>query len=206
MKNDYTGGGTKISIPPTVLFSVMGVINDCNRTMTSDFKRPGETVYVLGLTKNEMGGSEYADALGLCGTVPQVDAVSARIRYERMYRAIQHGLVTAVHDISDGGLAVCLAEMALAGRTGVDINVTAVPNLDCPLPEQILYSESPSRFVVTVAEDKRASFETLFAGDFLAAIGQTTANGHLTLRATGTTLVNSSVEDVATIWKKTLNF
>ncbi len=206
MKNDYTGGGTKISIPPTVLFSVMGVIPDCAKTMTSDFKRPGETVYILGLTRNELGGSEYADSLGLCGNVPQVDAVSARIRYERMYQAIQNGLLTAAHDISDGGLAVTLAEMALAGRTGADIDIKNVPALDCPLPEQVLYSESASRFVVTVARGREAAFEALFAGDFLAAIGTTTGDGCLTLRSGGEALVSAAVEDLATAWKKTLDF
>jgi len=206
MKNDYTGGGTKISIPPTVLFSVMGVIEDCTKTMTSDFKRAGETVYVLGLTKNELGGAEYADALGVCGAVPQVDAVSARIRYERMFKAIQAGLITAAHDVSDGGLAVAVAEMALAGRIGADIDVDKIPALGCPLPEQRLYSESASRFVVTVAEDKRAAFEALFAGDFMAAIGTTTADEKLTLRGSGKMLVNAAVEDLATAWKKALDF
>ena len=206
MKNDYTGGGTKISIPPTVLFSVMGVIDDCTKTMTSDFKAPGETVYVLGLTRNELGGSEYADHLGICGAVPQVDAVSARIRYERMHQAITSGLLTAAHDASEGGLAVTLAEMALAGRTGADIDVDRVPALDCPLPEQRLYSESASRFVVTVAEDNRPAFEALFAGDFMAAIGQTTADGRLTLRAGNANLTSAPVEELATAWKATLDF
>ena len=206
MKNDYTGGGTKISIPPTVLFSVMGVVDDCAKTMTSDFKRPGETVYVLGLTKNEMGGSEYADHLGVCGAVPQVDAVSARTRYERMHQAITSGLLTAAHDVSDGGLAVAVAEMALAGRIGADIDIDKVPALDCPLPEQRLYSETASRFVVTVADDKRAAFETLFAGDFMAAVGQTTPDGKLTLRAGNATLTISAVEELVMAWKKTLDF
>lgn len=206
MKNDYTGGGTKISIPPTVLFSVMGVINDCNKTMTSDFKRPDEHVYVLGLTKNELGGSEYADALGICGAVPQVDAVSARIRYERMHEAITTGLLSAAHDVSDGGLAVAVAEMALAGRIGADIDTDLIPALDCPLPEQRLYSESASRFVVTVTDNNRAAFEALFAGDFMAAIGKTTADVKLTLRAGSAILVNASVEHLATAWKKTLDF
>jgi len=205
MKNDYTGGGTKISIPPTVLFSVMGVIPDCNKTMTSDFKRPDELVYVLGLTKNEMGGSEYADALSVCGDVPQVDAVSARTRYERVYAAIQQGLLTACHDISDGGLAVALAEMALAGRTGACVDVTATPSLDCSV-EQILYSESASRFVITVKSENKAAFEALFARDFVGCIGKTTADEKLTLKATGTTLVSASVEDLATSWKRTLDF
>ncbi len=206
MKNDYTGGGTKISIPPTVLFSVMGVVPDCTKTMTSDFKRPDEAVYVLGLTRNELGGSEYADQLGLCGSVPQVDAVPARTRYERMHLAITSGLLTAAHDVSDGGLAVCLAEMALAGRIGADIDMDKVPALDCPLPEQRLYSESASRFVVTVPSDRRAAFEALFCGDFMASIGRTTADGTLTLRAGDKTLVSAEVEGLALAWKKTLDF
>lgn len=204
MKNDYTGGTTKISIPPTVLFTVMGVIADANKTMTTDFKQPGQCVYILGLTKNETGGSEYAEALGLCGDIPQVDAVSARIRYQRMHQAITSGLLTAAHDISDGGLAVALAEMALAGRLGADIDVSAVPSLDCSV-EQALYSESPSRFVVTVAEDNIPAFETLFKDDFCGYLGRTTNDALLTLRDKKTTLASIPVDDLATAWKKTLD-
>ena len=96
--------------------------------------------------------------------------------------------------------------MALAGRIGANIDVDKIPALDCPLPEQRLYSESASRFVVTVAEDNRAAFDALFAGDFMAPIGQTTADGTLTLRAGSTTLVSCAVDDLATAWKKTLDF
>jgi len=99
-----------------------------------------------------------------------------------------------------------VAEMALAGRTGADIDVDKVPALNCPLPEQRLYSESASRFVVTVADQNRAAFEALFAGDFLAPIGQTTADGKLTLRASAATLASAAVEDLAVAWKKTLDF
>lgn len=205
MKNDYTGGDTKISIPPTVLFSVMGVIEDCTKAMTSDFKAPGELIYVLGLTKNEMGGSEYADALGLGGTVPQVDALSARARYERMFTAIQNGLITAAHDISDGGLAVALAEMALAGRIGAQVDALAAPHLDCSV-EQILYSESASRFVVTVKGQNQTAFESLFKGDFIGLVGRTTDDGQLHIRAKEQELLRAHVEDLAASWKKTLDF
>lgn len=205
MKNDYTGGGQKISIPPTVLFSVMGVIEDCTQTMTSDFKRPGEALYMLGLTYNEIGGSEYADFLGLCGNVPQVDALAARTRYERMHTAITQGLITAAHDLSDGGLAVAVAEMALAGRIGADINLARVPHLDCPLPEQRMYSESASRFVVTVQPQHVSAFEALFAGDF-CPIGQTTDTGRLVLREAHQVLVDMDVHELATCWKTTLDF
>jgi phosphoribosylformylglycinamidine synthase len=84
--------------------------------------------------------------------------------------------------------------------------VARVPALDCPLPEQRLYSESASRFVVTVADQNRAAFEALFAGDFLAPIGQTTADGKLTLRDGAATLASTPVADLASAWKKTLAF
>jgi phosphoribosylformylglycinamidine synthase len=82
MKNDYKGGGKKISIPPTVLYSVIGVLPDVNKCQTSDFKQAGDTIYILGLTRPELGGSELSDQLGFVSSaVPQVDAVDARERY-----------------------------------------------------------------------------------------------------------------------------
>jgi phosphoribosylformylglycinamidine synthase subunit II (EC 6.3.5.3) len=103
-----------------------------------------KAVYVLGLTKNELGGSEYADALGVCGAVPQVDAVSARIRYERMFEAIQAGLITAAHDVSDGGLAVAVAEMALAGRIGATSTWTRSRPWVAPCPNSASTANRPA--------------------------------------------------------------
>ncbi|MCG2732257.1 AIR synthase-related protein, partial [Pseudodesulfovibrio aespoeensis] len=114
MKNDYKGGGRKISIPPTVLFSVIGVIPDVNKCVTSDFKAPGDLVYLLGLTRPEFGGSEVAAQLGFShGSVPQVDLLTAKARYETVFAAIQARLISACHDCSDGGLGVTLAEMCI---------------------------------------------------------------------------------------------
>lgn len=77
MKNDYTGGGKKISIPPTVLFSVLGIMDDVKKAVTSDFKKPGDRLYIIGNTARELAGSEIADQLGIaCNTVPRVDAKS----------------------------------------------------------------------------------------------------------------------------------
>jgi phosphoribosylformylglycinamidine synthase len=121
MKNDYRVGDTKISIPPTVLFSVLGVLDDVTKVVTMDAKRSGDVVYVLGVTRAELGGSEYYALFGHLGnSVPRVDATAARHLYEALSTAIGGDLVASCHDCSDGGLAVALAETAFAGGFGMD--------------------------------------------------------------------------------------
>ena len=208
MKNDYTGGGTKISIPPTVLFSVMSVMGDVNKSMTSDFKAPGQRIYILGLTRAELGGSELAQELGLSGgQVPQVDALAARKRYLAVHEAIGQGLITACHDLSDGGLAVGLAEMAIAGRIGAEVDLAAVPVPAGDMrAEEILYSESASRFLVTVAEERAEAFEALFAGQKAACIGRTVEGEGVVVTRDDKPVMTASVGDLTAAWKKTLDW
>jgi len=208
MKNDYTGGGEKISIPPTVLFTVLSVIDDAAQAMTSDFKKPGDVIYLLGLTRPEFGGSEIADELGFdAASVPQVDALTARTRYETMRKAAKGKLVNACHDCSDGGLAVALAEMCIAGRLGADVDLSCVPaSPDCAAALEILYSESHSRFIVGVPSENVASFERLFAGQWLSPIGRVTPDAKLTVRTKGRLLFQEDVEDLALAFKATLDW
>ncbi len=206
MKNDYKGGGVKISIPPTVLYSVMGKMPDIKKAVTSDFKHAGELVYVLGLTRPELGGSELASELGVsCAEVPQVDLVSARQRYLAYFQATQRGLVTACHDCSDGGLGVALAEMCLAGRIGADIDLDAVPACGCASALELLYSESQSRLVASVKPQDAAAFEALFAGQHVARIG-VVGGAELVLRSGGAELLRTDVEALAESFKAPLNW
>jgi len=205
MKNDYTGGGEKISIPPTLLFSVMGVIPDVNLAVTSDFKTPGDRIYLLGVTRRELGGSELASELELTGGhVPTVDAATALSAYRTLHKAMSRRLVTACHDLSDGGLAVALAEMCIGGRLGAEINLAHIPQEagDNLSPTEILYSESASRLLVTVAETDTAAFEALFAGSKapIAFIGRVTAEPTLIIPA----LLSLPVDRLAAAFKKTL--
>ena len=206
MKNDYKGGGVKISIPPTVLYSVVAKMPDINRAVTSDFKHAGELVYVLGLTRPELGGSELSSELGLsCDQVPQVELVSARERYLAYFEATQKGLVTAAHDCSDGGLAVALAEMCLGGRIGADIDLDLVPQCGCVNPLEVLYSESASRLVVSVKPENASAFEELFSGQQLALIG--VVNGvRLTVKSGSGALLGTAVEALAESFKAPLNW
>ncbi|MBM3301878.1 MAG: phosphoribosylformylglycinamidine synthase, partial [Deltaproteobacteria bacterium] len=117
MKNDYSIGETKISIPPTVLFSAVGIVPDVRQAVTSDFKCPGDLIYVLGATRDETGGSEYFASLGYVGNkVPRVVDPHCAIRmYRALHNAIRKDLVASCHDLSDGGLGVGLAESAFSG-------------------------------------------------------------------------------------------
>jgi len=208
MKNDYLGDNIRISIPPTVLFSVISVIPDVNLCLSSDFKEPGQDIYILGLTADELGGSEAASQLNLAGGCPpQVDLLANRLRYRTFYRAVQKRLITSCHDLSDGGLGVALAEMAMGGRLGARVDLSLVPVLHGSLSWwKILYSESAGRFLLTIRPKDRGRLEELFAGQCLSRIGQTTSGSELEIFLAGQMLFQMDVEEMARAWKKTLDW
>ncbi|MDL2317117.1 hypothetical protein LJC59_08610, partial [Desulfovibrio sp. OttesenSCG-928-A18] len=219
MKNDYSGGGAKISIPPTVLFSVLGYIPDVNKALTSDFKAPGQAIYILGITRNELGASELADELRLRGgAVPQVEALPALARYRLLFTAIQSGYLSACHDLSDGGLGVALAEMAIGGRLGARVDLELVPARGFESEDAspaaadaaagLLYSESASRLLVTVPPAHIRDFEALFSpasgcclGFDAALIGKVTDSDRLMVAAGEAVIMDLAVEELAAAFK-----
>lgn len=203
MKNDYTGGGVKISIPPTVLFSVIGVMDDTRLAVSSDFKNAGDVLYIIGQTKNELAGSEIASELSLNATqVPEVNPSEALVAYRALYQAMQQRLVSACHDLSDGGFAVALAEMCLGGRIGAKIDLDHIPQSGGLSPLEILYSESTSRLLVSVRPENCGAFETIL-GSRATKIGETTQpNGFLDISG----ICTVPVEELAVAFKKTLNW
>ncbi|MGC9323586.1 MAG: AIR synthase-related protein [Desulfomonilia bacterium] len=207
MKNDYIVGDIKISIPPTLLISVIGKIGDVSRSVSMDVKYPGDLMYILGKTKKELGGSEYYASLGLKGgSVPKVDSSTARTRYTLLHQAIFSGLVSSSHDISDGGLVVCLAEKAFAGGLGIRVDLASVPVEDDMSDTEILYSESQSRIVITVPPDKADQIEALFGND-AAPIGHVVPDGRMVVRShNGGTLIDEDIMKLKSAWKAPLNF
>ncbi|WP_424357158.1 phosphoribosylformylglycinamidine synthase subunit PurL [Methanocella sp. MCL-LM] len=177
MKNDYKlkgedGKDYKISIPPTVLFSAVGVVPDVRKCVTMDAKMAGDLVYAVGTTKDELGGSRFYNLLGATGNnVPKVNAATAKKTYDAMSSAIDAGLVASCHDCSDGGLAVALAETAFSGGFGMEIDLNRVPAERLFRDAQVLFSESASRFVVTVAPNNAKAFEQAMEGVPCARIG-----------------------------------
>jgi len=207
MKNDYIGGDIKISIPPTILISVIGKINDVFRAVTMDLKKDGNLLYMLGKTEKELGGSEYLASFGRKGSsVPKVHAAKAYARYRTLHEAIASGLIRAAHDVSDGGLAVCLAEMAFAGGLGLDADLGKIPAEVSMNDTEILYSETPSRFVIEVKPEHAPAVEALFGPD-AARIGTVTTKERVIIRSKDQGILLD--EDLAALkgaWKATLDF
>ena len=204
MKNDYRIGDTKISIPPTVLFTAVGIIQDVNKVISMDVKNPGDLVYVLGETKDEMGGSEYLALRGQIGVnVPKVDTEKARVLYEKLSEAITRGLVASCHDCSDGGLGVALAESAFAGGFGVDVDIS---ELGLESNAVALFSESQSRFVVTVPLANALPFEAALEGCHLTRIGEVIPQETVRLRGCGGLDAEATLAELKEAWQRPLRW
>jgi len=207
MKNDYIVGDRKISIPPTVLFSTIGKIEDVRKAVTMDVKRPDDRIYVLGITKDELGASEYFASLGYIGNdVPKVNAASAKKLYIALEKAIREGIVASCHDCSDGGLGVALAESAFSGDLGMTIELTKVPVENIRRADTILFSESQSRFVVTVAPEKVERFEEIMKGNVFADIGAVTAQQNFTVMDGEKVVLSAGIEELKEAWQGTLRW
>jgi phosphoribosylformylglycinamidine synthase len=180
MKNDFYDGATKISIPPTLLFSVIGKIEDLRKAVTMDVKQPGDLVYLIGATANELGASEYHKLKGVIGNrVPHVDAAKAYNSYKSYHQALVARTIASCHDLSDGGLAVAAAESSFAGGYGMTLDLSKV-DWDGATGEKsdlaLLFSETASRLLVTVHPKDCQQFESIMAGNSLSAIGVVTAD------------------------------
>ncbi len=208
--------GERKPVIPTLLISAVGVIDDAAQTVDMSLKEAGNALYLVGITRNELAGSHFAEvvsperfAQSFAETdVPQVDVASARVTMKAVGRAIRKGIVKACHDLSEGGLAVAAAEMSLAGLLGLTIDIEKVKadgvNEDNTRLLWLLFSESPSRFLLEVAPEQQAAFEAylLDAGvrDFVR-IGSVTETDGLVVRYGEETLIDISVNDLQRAWK-----
>jgi phosphoribosylformylglycinamidine synthase len=208
MKNDYIIGDTKISIPPTLLFSTMGKMEDVRKAVTMDAKKAGDLVYVLGETHNELGGSEWFALNGYIGNnVPKVDALKAKKLYDALSRAVKEGLVASCHDCSDGGLGIALAETAFSGGLGMNIDLSLVPTKGIERDDYLLFSESQSRFVVTISPEAKNKFEEIMEGSIIRETGSVTPGETLTIIGIhGNTIVEENINELKAVWQKPLNF
>ncbi len=212
MKNDFRAGGKKISVPPTVLYSVAAAIPDVRRTVTSEIKEAGDGVYVLGRTTDEFGASEFQRLLGAPGgRAPAVRPEESLPLYYRVMAANREGLIRSSHDLSDGGLAVALAEITFGTGLGLEVEIDPVAAsiegagaLDSSRRQwAALFTESPSRFVVTVKPEHRVRFEEVL-GRGAVRIGETTTEARLRMSWQGRTVVEEDGAGLEQAWRKEL--
>lgn len=205
MKNDAILDGRKISILPTVLFSAIGKINDVRKCVTMDVKSPGDLVYLIGDTFDECGGSEYyAEMQCLGANVPKVDLTKAKLRYEKITTAIQQGLIRSNHDCSDGGMAVAFAEIAFAGGYGLELDLTDISTQSQIRSDKLLFSETPSRFVLTIKKEDQAAFEKILAGDTYHWIGKVVEQPNLTIKIGDEEIIHEALDKLKESWKNPL--
>jgi len=172
-----------------------------------DFKRSGNAIYMVGMTHDEMGGSVYLDNNGQLGSgVPKVDAQQALQTYKALHTACRRGLAQAMHDCSEGGLAVALAEMAFAGGLGVTVSLKNVPYQGASRRDDIiLFSESNSRMLVEVAAAHEASFVRLLKDTAHAKIGMVGQSPEfLVYGLKDTPVIHAGIDDLKNVWQSSL--
>ena len=209
LNNEYATAEGTIVIPGCVLISAMCVIDDVAKTISMDLKGAGNLLYVVGLTRRELGGSHYwklAGAIGEC--VPRVDTDLGREVLDGVADAIEKGLVKSAHDCSEGGLAVAAAEMAFAGDVGAQISLCDVPVGDEVIrDDEVLFSESNSRLILEVSSDNKAAFEAALGSAPFACIGRTTGDNRLVVIGRGgKNVVDAALDDLRTSWQQTFDW
>lgn len=164
--NEFSAQGKSIAIPGTLLISAISVMEDVNKSVSMYAKEAGDLIYIVGKTRDELGGSHYYDLYGAVGNhVPKVYHREAKKIFTALSRATGKNLVKAMHDCSDGGIAIALAEMVFSGGLGAEIFLTAAPYQSAAKRNDfLLFSESNSRFVVEVARKKQKEFEKILKG------------------------------------------
>ena len=210
MKNDYGSGPEKISIPPTLLFSLFGDHPDVRQTATSDFKFSGDRIYLVGTSNQELGASELAFMMtesgqtdGIGGHVPQLPHPEQNLAmYRALSTTIRAGIVRTAHDCSEGGLAVALAEMCIGGRLGATVDIDGTGDGDV---WGRLWGESLGRFVVAVSPGDEAAFLASMKGHPTTVLGTVDDTEHLLITDGDDSLVHMHVDAMTTAWKGTLD-
>ena len=207
--NEYTQDGQSLAIPGTLLISAMGQVPDVRKCVTMDLKEADNLLILIGETRPELGGSHWAMVRGLTGgIVPRVDLEQAPKIFHAVHAAITAGLVQSCHDLSEGGLAVSLAEMAIAGGLGADIDLATDGASESLHPAMFLFSESPTRFILEVKSGKALrdleSILDRFALNW-HLLGKVTTEPRLLVRTPrGQTWIDASLPSMKSAWQKPL--
>jgi len=214
MKNDATLDGEKISVPPTLLFSLMGNHPDVRQATSSDFKKTGDLIYLIGESKQELGASELAYMLqeeseeisGIGGAVPSIEPERNLSAYKALTKAIHSGLVASAHDCSEGGLTVAITESCFGIDAGAEIDISLLRKHDKNLNSWgALFGESLGRIVVSINPENLELFEDIMKNIAHTRIGVVGDNDILSIRDEGTLILSGSIDELRNAWKGTLD-
>ena len=208
MKNDYGKGKDKISIPPTLLFSLIGDHPDVRKSITSDFMAPDHQLYLFGESKEELGANEIAYMLtesgradGIGGEDPRLDDIEANLAmYSSLSEAIHSGVVSSAHDCSEGGVSVALIEMCIGGRLGASVDIENIG--DASIWAR-LFGESLARIIVAVSPENIDEFEEKMEPHYHTRIGTTTETNRLVISSGNDELIDIDIDIALKAWKST---
>ncbi|HXX59225.1 MAG TPA: phosphoribosylformylglycinamidine synthase subunit PurL [Dehalococcoidales bacterium] len=207
--NEFEYKGKLISIPHSLLISAMGVIDNVNKIISMDLKQAGNSIYIVGATANELGGSAYLLTRKLVGnSVPKVNPATAKKTMDALSSATSQGLVRSCHDCSEGGVGVAVAEMAFAGGLGARINLKAIPMADkITRDDTILFAESNSRFICEVTPENKAAFEKALKGVVFAEIGAVIKSPVFEVNGlNGKKVLSEKITELKEAWQKPLRW
>ncbi|MEE3083419.1 MAG: phosphoribosylformylglycinamidine synthase subunit PurL [Candidatus Thermoplasmatota archaeon] len=208
MKNDATLDGEKISIPPTLLYSLLGDHADVRKAVSSDFKEKGDLIYLLGETHQELGASELAFMLkeetggGIGNDVPTIDTTRNLALYRAITASMDEGLIRSAHDCSDGGLAISIAECCFGVGGGTTISLDGIGDVD---DWAALFGESLGRIVVTIRPGDQTRFEEMMSNHAHTLLGTVGTNKSLTFTRNGKSICKASLSTLLKAWKEPLN-
>lgn len=203
MKNDFKADGQKISIPPTILYSMAAKMNDVRQSITSEFKAEGDLIYQLGETYDELGASEFYNLYEVLGAnVPKVRKKQAKSLYLKVMQANKNRLIESSHDLSDGGLAVALVESAFGSEFGAEITLDNLGELATSI---LLFAESHSRFIVSIRPKNKTSFEAIL-GDRARFLGKVTSKPLVIIKQKEELLIQQKTEVLQEAWNNGLTF
>ena len=214
MKNDATLHGEKISIPPTILFSLIGNHSDVRKAVSSDFKSIGDQIYLCGESHQELGASELSYMLrdesagksGIGGRVPEIDTTRNLAMYRALTGAMNESLVASAHDCSDGGLAVSLVECCIGSDSGAEVDIYSIMS-DCNQIDAwgALFGESLGRILVSVKPEDCKTFESAMEGHACYALGTVESGDNISFYNGGERIFSSSMTNLRSAWKRTLD-
>jgi phosphoribosylformylglycinamidine synthase len=182
------------AIYPTPVVGMVGLVTDLDHITTQHFKQNGDLIYLVGETKDEFGGSELQKLLNgrVFGKAPELDVTVEKERQNQVLAAIRTGVVQSAHDLSEGGLAVALAESLFANeKLGAEVSIVGNS-------VSALFSETQSRFLLTVKPEHKDEFERLVEA---VQIGTVTETSILEIKNADASVLKASVAELKAAWK-----
>jgi len=205
MKNDYKIADHKVSVLPTILVSAVGIVPDVRKCVTPDFKRPGNSIYILGKTENHMGESLFLRKYGGSSKyVPTVDPDMNMSLYSGFYRALHQEMVASCHDLSEGGLSVAIAECCIGGELGAEIDIERLKEHKKLTLEELLFSESTGRLLISVVKGREDDFLSLMKGLWVQKLGEVISEKRLIIKKGIKILADLDVMELKQAYRKPL--